>query len=212
MQTIDKQTRQTAASLEKKQSTQESKNSYRNSDIVRRFGKADSFLDVSAEFMRGVVRKGKDECFFGNYPTLSAINAAYHRNMATAILMSQITELSEYCGCKGKVSEEQTEQCAEIIVMTYPYLKISELAMFFAWFKAGRYGRFYGSIDPLVITCALRDFIRDRNDVYFRHEAEETARRREEASKGAVSYQEYLRMKEAGLLKDLEAKVANAMS
>ena len=29
--------------------------------------------------------------------------------------------------------------------------------------KAGHYGRFYGEVDPMVITCALREFMKDKN-------------------------------------------------
>lgn len=111
------------------------------------------------------------------------------------MLMSQINDLSEYCGCKGKISEAQSEQCAKVIVFTYPYLKISELAVFFAWFKAAKYGQFYGNVDPLIITSALRSFARDRNDEYFKRESEEAEKKRREEKKGCVTWEEYCKMK-----------------
>lgn len=180
---------------ERPKSTLVSRNCSQSKDLVRRFGDEETFTDVCGSFMRQVVVKGAEECFFGNYPTLATINAAYHKNMAKSMLMSQLNDLSEYCGCKGKISEAQSEQCAEIIVMTYPYLKITELALFFAWFKAARYGQFYGSVDPLVITSALRSFVRDRNDAYLRRDAEENERKYEEAKKNAISWEEYCRRK-----------------
>lgn len=65
--------------------------------------------------------------------------------------------------------------------------------LFFHRFKTGRYGRFYGAVDPLVITTSLRDFIRERNDAYAIHEQEERKAREKEERRGKVlmSYEEY---------------------
>ena len=41
-------------------------------------------------------------------------------------------------------------------------MKLPELMLFFQQFKAGKYGRFYGSVDPMVITTALQEFLRFR--------------------------------------------------
>ena len=108
-------------------------------------------------------------------------------------LIPQLFDLSEYCGCKGKISEEQMQQCATVIATTYHYLTVSELMLFFFRFKAARYGRFYGSVDPLVITSALRDFVRERNDAYFKHEQEERERKEREAKKNhkPITWDEY---------------------
>lgn len=57
--------------------------------------------------------------------------------------------------------------------------------LFFHRFKAGRYGRFYGSVDPLVITTALREFLRDRNLVYDQHRQEQECER----DKRSVDYE-----------------------
>lgn len=150
-----------------------------------------TFTKVCNGVMEQVVHRGADECFFGSYPTMAAINKAYHKDMSKAILMAQLTDLSEYCGCKNKLDDRQLEQCAEIIGMTYPHLKISELALFFVWFKTAKYGKFYGSVDPLVITSALRSFVRDRNDAYFKRDSELNFQKIEEAKKGCISWEEY---------------------
>ena len=86
-----------------------------------------------------------------------------------------------------------------MIATEYYYLKVSELMLFFHRFKTGRYGRFYGSVDPLVITTSLRDFVRERGIAYEQHEQEERERREKEECKNAITYEEYLRRKESGL-------------
>lgn len=108
-------------------------------------------------------------------------------------LIPQLYDLSEYCGCKDKLRGRPLEQCASIIALEYFYLKVSELMLFFHRFKSGRYGRFYGAVDPLVITTSLRDFIRERNDAYAVHEQEKRKAREKEERKGKVlmSYEEY---------------------
>lgn len=61
------------------------------------------------------------------------------------------------------------------------YLNAAEVMLFFRRFKLGRYGRFYGSVDPQVITRALGDFRRDRMDAISRHDAEQERLEREAA-------------------------------
>ena len=121
-----------------------------------------------------------------------------------AWLAPQLFDLSEFCGCKDKISEFQIEQCAAIIANTYFYLKVTELMLFFYRFKQGRYGRFYGAVDPLVITTSLRDFIIERNDEYFMHEQKEREAKERESMKNAISYQEYLEME--AICKQIEAE------
>lgn len=68
--------------------------------------------------------------------------------------------------------------------------------LFFHRFKAGRYGRFYGSVDPLVITTAIREFIAERAIAYERHDqAERDAREKEQLRKSPpITYEEYKRL------------------
>ena len=49
---------------------------------------------------------------------------------------------------------------------------------FFRKFKAGEYGKFYGAVDPLTITCALKEFCDDRRTILSRLEKEEDDRRK----------------------------------
>ena len=88
-------------------------------------------------------------------------------------LVPQLYNLSEYCGCREKLQGTPLEECASVIAMEFYYLTVTELMLFFHWFKTGRYGRFYGSVDPLVITTSIREFIRERNTEIDRHEREE---------------------------------------
>lgn len=80
------------------------------------------------------------------------------------------------------------------IVHTYPYFKISELMLFFQWFKAAKYGEFYGNVDPMRITSALRSFSAERNDRYERYEQKLMEKKRED-KKDCITWEEYCKSK-----------------
>ena len=67
--------------------------------------------------------------------------------------------------------------------------------LFIFRFKAGDYGKFYGSVDPLTITTSLNRFIIDRNILIDKYNSELQDKRIEDGKKGCISYEEYLRRK-----------------
>lgn len=137
-------------------------------------------------------------CIFGNYPELSKLRKQYGDNAPVAWLIPQLKDLSEYCGVKDKMLNEHLLQCARVLSTEFGYLKTSEFMLFFHLFKTGRYGEFYGNVDPLKITASLRKFLADRNDYFYRIDQQERERKREEARKGAVTYEEYQQLVKEG--------------
>ncbi len=135
------------------------------------------------------------DCYFGGYPTLAQVNGTLGQSVSVAWLVAQLYDLSEYCGCKAKLEGRPAEQCARIITANYFYLKVSELMLFFYKFKSGDYGRFYGAVDPMVITTALKDFASERGAAIARHEQEERGRkaREEQARNPVMTWEEYCR-------------------
>ena len=88
---------------------------------------------------------------------------------------------------------------AQLIVGDYGYLKMTEVMLFLRRFKTGRYGSFYGNVDPIVIISALGRFVvEERNSMLAAHELEEEKKRIEASAKDKrnISYEEYLRMKQ----------------
>jgi len=163
--------------------------------MIARYGDRQTFLSKFNPDLQMRICKDKQLCFFGDAPVLSELNMTYGEMTATMWLIPQLYDLSEYCGCKEKLQGRPLEQCASVIAAEFFYLKVSELMLFFYRFKTGRYGRFYGAVDPLVITSALRDFIRERNDVIFLHDQQERERQLAESRKGCVTREEYERLK-----------------
>lgn len=109
-------------------------------------------------------------------------------------IIPQLYDLSEYCGCKEKLHGKPLEECAYVIATEFCYLKVSELMLFFHRFKSGIYGRFYGSVDPLVITTSLHEFLIDRNHAYNKREQDDMERKEMDGRKNAISWNDYKKL------------------
>ena len=120
----------------------------------------ESFMKVMNPTVQQYCAEHEDKAFFGTAPSLLTLRRAYHDEAATMWM-----------------DESQMTQLARVIITEFPYLKVSEIMLFLHRFKAGRYGRFYGAIDPMVIMTALRfDFMDERAAaIYEREHAEERA-------------------------------------
>lgn len=70
--------------------------------------------------------------------------------------------------------------------------------LFFHRFKTARYGRFYGSVDPLIITESLRKFCDERWHSYEKRKQEQQEQLDNEHRENAVTYEQYQQMKKEG--------------
>ena len=64
---------------------------------------------------------------------------------------------------RQKITDQQIKELSRLIEAEYGYLTVPEFMLFFHRFKAGKYGEFYGNVDPMVITESLCEFIKWRN-------------------------------------------------
>lgn len=142
----------------------------------------------------------KDRCFCGSAPTLSVVSKCYGSNVSELFVSAQIKDLMEYTGNKGKLTIHQIDALSKVIVSTFYYLKVTELMYFFFLFKSGRFGSFYGSVDTIVITQSIREFLKIRNDeiesIERKRNQEEAERRNEDCAKNAISYEEWLSIRD----------------
>jgi hypothetical protein len=162
--------------------------------VIKRFGDAESFLKKVSPSTQTDFAAHPDNAVMGDYPTLIDLKQAYGKNFAAIWLVAQIDNLTLFTGAKN-ITEQQHEELAKIIAAEYGYLKVTELLLFFYYFKTGRYGRFYGSVDPMVITCALRDFIKKRNVFIDQYEREQNNLQRELNKQGAITREQWLEQK-----------------
>lgn len=130
--------------------------------MASRFDSLDKFLAALNPNDQLGVCADQRSCYTGVFPTLTDIRQVYGGNSAEVWLAAEITDLAVFCGCREKMDADQVSRTALLITDAYPYLKTSELMDFFRRFKLGMYGRFYGSVDPMIITSALRSWMTDR--------------------------------------------------
>ena len=166
-----------------------------------RYGDVKGFISTFTPEKQYVYCLHQDRCFSGSAPTLSVVSKCYGFNVAKSFVSGQIKDLMEYTGCRDKMSIRQIDAASNVIVSSYFYLKVTELMFFFFQFKAGRYGTFYGQVDAIKITEALRSFLKFRNETLDAIERKNTQERKErmmeEAAKNAISYEEWKRRQSA---------------
>lgn len=160
-------------------------------EIINKYGDKDKFMltftcSHEKEYCKHVWR-----CIFGKAPTLSQVNATYGNSTSAAWIVPLIYDVSEFCGCKEKLNIQQTDDVAHIIANDYHWLKVTEVMLFFWWFKSGKYGKFYGSVDPMVITSALREFVQDRNAIIAKRDSMELEKKENEWKKTALTYEQW---------------------
>jgi len=158
---------------------------------IRKFSTEQNFLKTVNPKTQIRICAYTDVCLFGDYPTLADLSLAFSKNTPVVWLVPQLFDLSEYCGCKEKLTKWQLEQCATIIAQTYSFLKITEIMLFFYQFKQAKYGKFYGAVDPLTIMTSLKDFVVERNDAYRRKEQEEREKAENKSKKESITWEEY---------------------
>lgn len=163
--------------------------------VRQRFGTEENFLMKVSPDTQVFFGRETEKAIMGDYPTLNDLNKAYGQGFATDWLIPQLDDLSMHTGAKN-LTERQQEQLAELIATEYRYLKITEVLLFFFRFKTGRYGRFYGTVDPMIIMCAMREFISERNSMIDAFEQQERDRKAaEDAKVPKMSYEEWLEYK-----------------
>lgn len=128
--------------------------------------------DLQIQYCRDV-----DRVHFGKAPRIGEVIAAYGRDKAETWLAIQLNDLSEFAGCKDKLTVRQIQDTAAMIIESYPHYNLTEFMLFCQRFKRCKYGRFYGSVDPMIILQALSLFDEERRRAY--DEREERERERE---------------------------------
>lgn len=99
---------------------------------------------------------------------------------------------------EDKFSKEQIYNLACTIAANYKTLMIVEILLFVSRFEAGKYGKFYGDTSyALTVTGAMNQFMVERENFYAKIESERMEKKIAESKKGAISFEEYKRMKEA---------------
>lgn len=129
-------------------------------------------------------------------PTLGLLASTYGDETPLEWLKIQFGTLNDFAEVSTKIANEQLNELAEIFLSEYYYINAAEICFFIARFKSGKYGRFYGAIDPMKITSAMLEYIKERRIDIERYEREQYRMQHqkeiEERGNNRMSYAEYL--------------------
>ena len=160
---------------------------------------AQFILDYNHDLQFKIVRcraTHSDLAMNSSIPTLGLLASTYGDETPLEWLKIQFGTLNDFAEVSTKIAKEQLNELAEIFISEYYYLNAAEICFFIARFKSGKYGRFYGAIDPMKITSAMLDYIRERRIDIERYEREQYRIQRqkeiEERGNNRISYAEYL--------------------
>lgn len=154
-------------------------------------------MEVMSPEVQQVYGRDERRAVLCDAPTMTVIDLAYGENAAAMWLTAQLTDLAIYAGVKDVMDRRQYEQLAWMIVSEFGFLKATELMLFFYRMKAGRYGHFYGSVDPMLFMETLRKrFMPERAAVIDEAENERRRRERDERPKNALKPDQIKALKE----------------
>jgi hypothetical protein len=160
---------------------------------------AQFILDYNPDLQFKIVRckaTHSDLAMNFSIPTLGLLASTYGDETPLEWLKIQFGTLNDFAEVSTKIAKEQLNELAEIFISEYYYLNAAEICFFIARFKSGKYGRFYGAIDPMKITSAMLDYIKERRIDIERYEREQYRLQRqkeiEERGSNGISYVEYL--------------------
>ena len=181
--------------------------------LLRRYESPELFMrDYNPDVQRHVIRIGATMAGLAkneDIPTLGLLAATYGDETPVEWLVLQFGSLNDFAEVKSKISNEQIYELANMVLAEYYYLNAAEILLFIGRFKMGYYGAFYGSIDPMKITCGLRQYVRERMTDIDRYDREQYLRARTEAAEDMrerrVSYAEYAELKRRAEAGDAEA-------
>ena len=111
-----------------------------------------------------------ERCFSAKTYTLTQLRLDC-AGLQNSWLSAQITYLNSISGAT-QMTEMQMMMLASNISQTYGYLKITELMVFFFQLAGGKYGKFYGAVDPMQIMVDLNEFMKYRSIMLDKIESE----------------------------------------
>lgn len=166
-------------------------------NCIERYKTPQQLLSIFTPAKQYAYTKDLRRVYMGDAPSLGTISKAWGENITEAWLEMQLIDLSEFSGVKDKLSTFQLDSISQVIMATWGYYKVTEMMLFFLQFKSGKYGKFYGSVDSMVITEALREFDKERCQAIDRYNREEEQRQKklqeEAAEEIQAKWREHLR-------------------
>ena len=164
-----------------KESSETSKNlpewlSQKRTEILTRYGGAEQFAIAFNPGIQYSCAANIERSLMSDVPTIRQLLATYNENGVRVWLMAQMHNLNEATGVKTKMELNQMRMLSDVFLTKCPFLKASEVLIFFFKVRSGDFGPFYGSADAMLIGTFLDEFMKWRSsqlDKFYQKEREE---------------------------------------
>lgn len=95
-------------------------------------------------------------------PTLASIRREYSEDFQIAYVSVWIVNLNDFVNALRKMSPEQIEETATIIVQEYPYLNLADINLVFRKIKKGEFGQLFAEIDGMKVLSWFEGYAQER--------------------------------------------------
>lgn len=123
-------------------------------DMTARYGNAEKFLNTFKPDMQVMAARYTERAYFGTAPMLETVCLGYGELVVMVFICALLEDINLFVGVKEKMPVNRQRELSRLVLAEYPYLKVTELLLFFHRLKCGRYGRFYGMVDAFCHQCA----------------------------------------------------------
>jgi hypothetical protein len=95
-------------------------------------------------------------------PTIGSINRQFGIDFTQAYIEGWIVNLREFINVGKKMSDQQTQETAMLIIENYPSLKISDINLIFKRAKLGKFGSMYDRLDGQLVLSWFDAYFNER--------------------------------------------------
>jgi hypothetical protein len=95
-------------------------------------------------------------------PTLGSIRREYSEDFQIAYISVWIVNLNDFVNALRKMSPDQIEETATIIVQEYPYMNLADINLIFRRIKKGEFGQLFAEIDGMKVLSWFEHYACER--------------------------------------------------
>ena len=95
-------------------------------------------------------------------PTLGSIRKEYSEDFQIAFTAVWIVNLNDFVNANRKMTPEQIEETATIIVQEYPYFNLADINLVFRKIKKGEFGQLFAELDGVKILSWFEEYAQTR--------------------------------------------------
>ena len=168
----------------------------KKNEILSNYGDAHNFALVFNPSVQIKCAMNIERSLTGDAPTIRQLLHTYQLEHVQIWVMAHLEDLNEYAGVKNKMETAHIKELANIIIVNSSFLKASEILLFFHKLKAGDFGGFFGTVDPLKVGEYLSIFKNWRSveldKVNNKIAQDKRERERKEWNETGITREEYL--------------------